>query len=531
MRTHLEFLSLLGAGLAVTALLSGCATPSANFPEPIADTLIADLLTTARAPDGAYISWREHLIDAEDINGGEAIRGGDGLVIGDLDQDGYPDIISAHEDSGHIRIAFGGPDPGNWALVTLVHGAEAGAVEDVAIGDINQDGWLDIIAACEDAHLIYFENPGTDIRTKKWESIIPAITQNRGSWLRVFMADMNGDGTLDITGANKGAADIIDPEIADTIASSTSLFLLDGPALEQISWREQVLLRKGIANTAMPVDIDGDGDLDVLAASRNSEVMFFLENLSTRPDGTLEIAQHEIRILSGFDAPEGWKGVANAFQSDFADMNGDGRLDLVVNVHEEAPGTQSHFGLAWLQQPDSLDAPWTMYRIGHILPDWIAGIHLADIDGDGDLDAVAGGYSGLNILAGGYSGAPRLMDDPNATPSDTVGRISWFENPGAPHTDGSWIRHDISRRVRDMNDAFVSRDLDSDGDLDLVSTRGNSGDLDGVFWLEQVRSAQPLPNFTPGRDEDSRQLPYPPEDWPETYRQNRTFEPAANTQE
>ncbi|MEQ9507301.1 MAG: VCBS repeat-containing protein [Hyphomonas sp.] len=530
MRIYPTILSQRVAGVAVAAVLSGCAMRPASPEIPAVDMPLADMLTEARAPNGAFISWREHLIDAEDVNGGVAIRGGDGLVIGDLDRDGFPDIISVHEDSGHIRIAFGGQDPREWTLVTLTHGAGAAAVEDVAIGDLNQDGWLDIIAACEDAHLIYFENPGTDIRTTQWDSIIPEITQNRGSWLRVFMADMNGDGALDITAANKGAADIIDPAVADGIASSTSLFLIDGTPLEQASWREQILLRKGIANTAMPVDIDGDGDLDVLAASRNEEVMFLLENNATLPDETLEITEHKIQIKAGFEPPEGWRGLANAFQSEFADLDGDGRLDLVVNAHEAAPGMLPHFGLVWLQQPASLDDPWTLNRIGHVMPDWIAGIRMADIDSDGDLDVVAGGYSGLNILAGAYSGAPRLQDDPGAIASDTVGRIAWFENPGHPNTDKEWRRHDISRRVRDMNDAFVPIDLDSDGDLDLVSTRGNSGDLDGVFWLEQVRSQEARPNFTAARETDSRQLPPPPEDWPATYRQDRTFKPASNTE-
>ena len=101
------------------------------------------------------------------------------------------------------------------------------------------------------------------------------------------------------------------------------------------------------------------------------------------------------------------------------------------------------------------------------------------------------------------------------TAADTVGRIAWFENPGSP--DGAWRRHDISRRVRGMFDQFVARDMDGDGDVDLVGTRGNSGRFDGVFWLEQVRSDSPRPAFTPARAEESRALPLPPDDWLERY--------------
>lgn len=256
----------------------------------------------------------------------------------------------------------------------------------------------------------------------------------------VNVADMHGDFRLDVTAAIKGAADIIALDVQDRIASARSLFTLSGPPLEQSSWQEQVLLRRGIANTAQPVDVDGDGDLDLLAASRNAQQMFVLENLGTKADGTLDIAVHDIPIEAG---------------------------------------------LAWLKQPQALGEPWVLHRISDVLPDWIAGLQLADIDDDSDLDVIAGGYSDLNILAGAYSGAPRLVDDPGATPSVTLARLAWFENRGDP--SGVWVRHDISRPVRGMYDGFVARDMDGDGDLDFVPTRGNSSALDGVFWLEQVR--------------------------------------------
>ena len=155
------------------------------------------------------------------------------------------------------------------------------------------------------------------------------------------------------------------------------------------------------------------------------------------------------------------------------------------------------------------------------MPDVIIGIELADIDGDGDLDAITGGYSGLNILEGGYSGASRDYDEPKVTASSSVGRIVWFENAGHPTTE--WTRHDISRRVRGMYDAFTATDMDGDGDLDLVTTRGNSGKYDGVIWLEQVRSADPRPAFTPAHERESRALPLPPQNWSDNYETEMTL--------
>jgi hypothetical protein len=60
-----------------------------------------------------------------------------------------------------------------------------------------------------------------------------------------------------------------------------------------------------------------------------------------------------------------------------------------------------------------------------------------------------------------------------------------------------------------MFDKFIAKDMDNDGDMDFVSTRGNSAPFDGVFWLEQVRSPQPGKAFIPARNQDSAEIPLP----------------------
>ena len=507
-----------GASIAaLTLALTGCLHQNA------VELSVADTPSRAQARDGQFISWREHRIDDQGVNGGVPIRGADGLQMADIDGDGLPDIVSVHEDSNHLRIAFATENPDVWTSITIGEGAEVAAIEDVAIGDLNGDGWPDLVAACEEAHLIYFQNPGDAARTERWQRLIPPVTQQRGSWLRTFIADVNGDGRMDVLGANKGAADIIDPSLPSA-ARPTSLFLIDGDPLDPASWREQVLSREVVPNTAMPVDVDEDGDIDVLAAARLHQSMTLLENTGTREDGRIQVTPHPIEIAPGFDAPENWKATSNGFQTDFEDIDGDGRVDLAVAVRETPAsihGSPLLAPLGWLKQPETLDDAWVYHRIGDILPDVVIGIELADIDGDGDLDAITGGYSGLNVLEGGYSGASRDYDEPNVTPSSTVGRIAWFENTGDP-TD-QWVRHDISRRVRGMYDAFIARDMDGDGDLDLVTTRGNSGEYDGVIWLEQIRSPNPRPSFTPARQTESKPLPLPPENWIDSYEAEMTF--------
>ena len=456
---------------ALLLLLTSCGLDSGS------SAGVADTPTEATLPDGRYISWKERIIDDEDKSGGVRLRGSQSLQVADFDKDGHLDIVSAHRESSHIRIAFGSDDPGEWFRLSLAEGAEAGGVADVAVADLNADGFPDLVAACEKGHLLYLENPGGTVRGWRWRRIIPTDPSAGRSFVSVAIADLNGDARPEIVAAYRQGSTGDDPNMEASPSGAVSWYEIPDNPLAS-GWRENVLLTVSNPLIAKPLDLDGDGDIDVFAASQGEEPIFWLENLGGEE---LAFQRHPILVPDGNNLDQVGSAVA------FPDLNSDGRLDVVLIK-------QPH-SLVWLEQPADPAGLWNLHSIGTITPDEPGGLALADVNNDGNQD----------LVTGSSSHGPHEEDGDNVGVSDPVGRLAWFENPG--ETTTVWERHDISRRKRGKFAAFLPRDMDEDGDVDFIVTRGHSGKFDGVFWLQQLHSEKPVKVFTPARDSDSDPLP------------------------
>ncbi len=454
---------------------------------------VALMPSKAQATDARFISWVEHRIDDQELAGGLPLRGADGLKLADLDRDGYLDSVSVHEDSNHVRLAFGTGRSDRWILVTLAEGKIVEGAEDTALGDINGDTWPDLIVACEGGSVIYFQNPGgqpgVNVRDSKlWKSAIPSTTKERGSWIRVFLADLNNDGRLEAVATNKKIKMHGGFGSMDVPPSAVSWFQIPDNPLNAEAWIENKLGEFIVPVNGRPIDLDKDGDFDIIAGSRGESRMVLFENKNKNP---LIFKKHTIKVTNRSvpakpRLPKKLSGIMLAF----ADLNKDNRLDIIT--------FETPWSVVWLEQPENWNNPWTIHPIGEAFPDSPSALTLFDINGDGRLD----------LFSGGYSQDPRDHDLSETGIFHRGGGIMWFEQPEKPAD--SWICHGISRRVRGMFDAFIPLDLNRDGLIDFVGTRGNSGEYDGVIWLEQKRSDTPLQAFFQARQQESRQLPKPP---------------------
>lgn len=429
---------------------------------------VADTLSDAKTPHGDYISWREHLIDDEEM-GRIPVRGAARLLVTDLDKDAHADILSLHLKSAHVRMAFGSEDPREWYLLSLVEGEQVAGLRDIASADWNGDGFPDVVVACGKGGLLYLQNPGGKVRGWVWKRILPAVAAGRGSFQQVFAADLNGDGRSEVIAAYE------EPRCGKSIIA---WFEPPSNPLDAAGWHEHLLTEAEKSVNICPVDLNGDGRTDIFVISQEANRLTWLENLGGEPvrfrEHLIQIQQPEFRLGGSVAA--------------FADLNGDGRLDAVVcGVSDQ---------VIWLEQPSSPEKSWRAQTISRVAPDVPGGVSIADINGDGRPD----------IMVGTLSEGPESEDRKDLNPGASAGRLAWLENPGK--TGGAWKKHDICRRLRAGFAEFVAIDLNRDGNIDFIGTRSRSGEYDGVFWLEQVRTRRPSKVFQPARKKESRELGY-----------------------
>jgi hypothetical protein len=377
------------------------------------------------------------------------------IHIDDFDNDGDMDIVTASDSNNTIKWFENTDGLGTYDLQHIISTSAINAKSVFSI-DIDNDGDVDIISASrEDDKIAWYENLDSmgNFSTEKIVS-----TNAKGARL-IYADDLDGDGDNDlISGSmyddkivwykntnglgqfeeqNKLTQSAFKPEsifAADLDGDGDQDVLSSSWADDKISWYENTnglgdfSKQKIIStDTNYPVyvvssDIDGDGDMDVLSASRQDNKIAWYENL----DGQGNFGDQQ--IISSTES--------NANYIYTVDLDEDGDMDVL---------TSSYDGIAWYINTNGLGQFSSRQVISASSFQNYSPV-AADLDGDGDLDiASTARYSGGN------------------------NELAWYEN-----TDGqqTYIRHGITTNIDAANSTFVT-DIDQDGDIDIIAAAYN----------------------------------------------------------
>ncbi|MSP12886.1 MAG: VCBS repeat-containing protein [Chloroflexi bacterium] len=310
---------------------------------------------------------------------------------GDIDGDGQPEFVGIDNKGGavHYFDITGDPrDAGSWVQHYIDPLGELPGAYDVALGDFDEDGDLDVAVSSvgKGNRFTWYEN-----RRGVWvKHLIEEVAEARD----IRAVDINGNGKLDLLCMATVARQVMWYENLSSFGSSSSSGSSD-PAHQP--WKKHMIDFTPRPMFTHPIDMDGDGDLDILLATglvggkREDDNCFY---------GQIVWYENEGRPNIDF-----WKKhiIADAFHLGFealaADLDGDGHLEVV------ATGWGKYGRIALFKHQGDPRGPWQM-QILH--ENWLNAnsLCIVDLDGDGRLDIVAVAERGANELRWWHNEGP-----------------------------------------------------------------------------------------------------------------------------
>ncbi len=441
--------------------------------------------------------WPMRTDPIEDFNVGAGVETGalaesvgDGVLgapaVGDLDGDGEPEVVVLTGRGGvYAWHADGSPVDGfpAWSLgrepeeFTNTKKWDQGFGNAPALYDLDGDGKLEIIAAGLDQRLYVFDAEGEDWGPYPVVVCHPETCADYGYRIIASptVGDVDGDGDGDIAIGTNEAVDGGGAAVS-YLYDGPSATLLDGWPVEVRGTLGEVallpLIGEGHPSSLAMADLDGDGDLELANPIMLGQGDPLQHDGSTALD--LGFASNSFGPDTNTNAVAMVQAIANP---SFGDLDGDGTPDLLLG------GATTDYLLSvpvsmWVDYQHAVGA-WSG-ATGQMLTGWPRQVEdlqfliapaIADLDGDGDQDAV-------------YGSAGYVLHAWDAAGNDVAG---W------PKFTGQWI----------MGSPAVG-DIDGDGYLEVVTTTregwlfawDTEGPADGdVEWQSMRHDAQNTGNY------------------------------------
>ncbi|PYV17010.1 MAG: VCBS repeat-containing protein [Acidobacteria bacterium] len=357
-------------------------------------TLLAAPVTSQQTPP-RWPMFRRHTIDP---------GANESVAVADVNRDGRLDIIAGEN-------WFEAPDWKKHRMREIP--VQSGYIDDLSnfALDCNGDGYPDVIASSWFAKkLSWYENPGAAGGDPLWKE---HVIETGFNYELILLVDVDGDGRAEEILPNYGNS----PEVAwwsrrgaewerhvvgrvpevkglhgigagDLNGDGRPDILTPFGWFEAPSWRFhgdfRLLPPRGQASPIHVLDVNGDGRRDLVYGAGHDYGVFWLENRGT------SWLEHRI--------DDSW---SQAHAVTLADLDRDGRLDIVTGkrylAHDTDPGAYEPLGLYWYRL--AADGQFVKHVIDFGTK---AGggmqIPVLDIDGDGDLDIVVAGKSGLFLF-------------------------------------------------------------------------------------------------------------------------------------